>query len=382
VPVPPSRFAVVASVVAGALALAGCGASHPSQAEPRRSGTATSATPSQRGTPTPATTGSSRHTGGTATAGHPSSRPITLAFGGDTHFMGVDATRLAADPATAMGPVAGVLRRADFAMVNLETAVTERGTPAPKQFTFHAPATAFRALRSAGVDAVTMANNHGMDYGVTGLRDSLAAARAARFPVVGIGQDEDAAFRPYRVTVKGHRLAIVGATQVLDDNLVSSWTAGPSKPGLASAKDVARVVAAVRAARAGSDTVIVYLHYGRELENCPTSDQQDIAARLVAAGADIVVGSHAHVVLGGGWRGSAYVDYGLGNFVFYSSSGPTAESGVLELRVAGRAVTRARWVPATLQGGVPVPLRGASAAAARRHWVGLRSCTGLASRPG
>jgi poly-gamma-glutamate synthesis protein (capsule biosynthesis protein) len=103
---------------------------------------------------------------------------------------------------------------------------------------------------------------------------------------------------------------------------------------------------------------------------------------LVAAGADVVVGSHAHVVLGGGWRGSAYVDYGLGNFVFYSSSGPTAESGVLELTVEGRAVTNARWRPATLSGGVPVPLTGSSAAAARRHWVDLRSCTGLAGRPG
>jgi poly-gamma-glutamate synthesis protein (capsule biosynthesis protein) len=309
-------------------------------------------------------------------------RPIVLAFGGDTHFMGVDATRLAADPATAMGPIAAVLRRADFAMVNLETAVTERGAPQPKQYTFRAPASAFTALRAAGVDVVTMANNHGMDYGLTGLRDSLAAARAARFPVVGIGLDEAAAFRPYRVTVKGDRLAIVAATQVIDDNLVSSWTAGPGKPGLASAKDVDRLVAAVRAARVGADTVVVYLHYGRELATCPTGDQRDIANRLIAAGADIVVGSHAHVLLGGGWHGRAYVDYGLGNFVFYSSGGATAESGVLELTVAGRAVTKATWLPATLEGGVPIRLTGESAAVARRDWVDLRSCTGLAGHPG
>jgi poly-gamma-glutamate synthesis protein (capsule biosynthesis protein) len=267
-------------------------------------------------------------------------------------------------------------------MVNLETAVTERGAPQPKQYTFRAPASAFTALRAAGVDVVTMANNHGMDYGLTGLRDSLAAARAARFPVVGIGLDEAAAFRPYRVTVKGDRLAIVAATQVIDDNLVSSWTAGPGKPGLASAKDVDRLVAAVRAARVGADTVVVYLHYGRELATCPTGDQRDIANRLIAAGADIVVGSHAHVLLGGGWHGRAYVDYGLGNFVFYSSGGATAESGVLELTVAGRAVTKATWLPATLEGGVPIRLTGESAAVARRDWVDLRSCTGLAGHPG
>ncbi|MFL6138591.1 MAG: CapA family protein [Frankiaceae bacterium] len=306
---------------------------------------------------------------------------MTIAFGGDVHFMGVDAARLAADPSTAMGPIASVLRRADLAMVNLETAVTTRGTPAAKTYVFRAPPAALAALRAAGVDVATMANNHGMDYGLTGLRDSLAAARAAGFPVVGIGLDAAAAFRPYRVTVKGQRIAVIGATQVLDSSLAAAWTAGPGKPGLASAKDVGRLVAAVEAARADADTVVVYLHWGRELSTCPTGDQRALSDALVRAGADVVVGSHAHVVLGGGWQGGAYVDYGLGNFVFYSSGGLTAESGVLTLTVAGRAVTAARWVPAVIEGGVPVRLSGSAAASGLAHWQELRGCTGLAGSP-
>ena len=75
-----------------------------------------------------------------------------------------------------MGPMAGLLASADLAIVNLETAVTTRGTPEPKEFTFRAPPAAFTALVAAGVDVATMANNHGLDYGPVSVPDALAAA--------------------------------------------------------------------------------------------------------------------------------------------------------------------------------------------------------------
>ncbi len=321
--------------------------------------------------------------GSSATPRSASASAITIAFGGDVHFTGSSGARLAADPATAVGPMAAVLRRADLAIVNLESAITSRGTPEVKTYHFRAPPSAFTALRAAGIDVVTQANNHGMDFGLVGLRDSLAAARAAKFPVVGIGLDEDAAFALYRATVKGQRIAVIGATQVLDSNLVRSWTAGPGKPGVASAYQVPRLLAAVREARSGSDTVIVYLHYGRERESCPTDAQRSIARDLVDAGADIVVGTHAHVLLGAGYLGNAYVDYGLGNFVFYvSRQGPTRETGVLTLTVRGRQVTGQRWDPGTIEGGAPRPLTGAARASAIRRWEALRECTGLEPKPG
>ena len=294
------------------------------------------------------------------------------------HFEGQDATRLAADPATAIGPISATLHAADLAMVNLETAITTRGTPAAKAYTFRAPATAFTALRSAGVDVVTMANNHGEDYGPVGMQDTLAAAAAAKFPVVGIGQDENAAFAPYLQTIKGQRVAIIGATQVLDAKLAYAWSARDDQPGLASAYDVPRLLEAVRAARAEADLVVVYLHWGHELASCPTGAQRDIAQQLVAAGADIVVGAHAHVQLGAGRMGNAYIDYGLGNFVFYASgSSAVTRSGVLLLTVVGRTVTQQRWVPAQIQGGIPVPLIGQAATDGDQLWDNLRGCTGL-----
>jgi poly-gamma-glutamate synthesis protein (capsule biosynthesis protein) len=291
--------------------------------------------------------------------------------------MGPEASRLATDPTTAIGPIASVLSHADVAMVNLETAITTRGTAAKKEYVFRAPATAFTALRSAGVDVATMANNHGEDYGPVGLQDSLAAAAAAHFPVVGVGQDAAAAFAPYRVTVKGRRVAVLGATQVLDNKLAGAWTAGVGKRGLASAYDLPRLVASVKVARATSDLVVVYLHWGKEMSGCPTYNQRTIAQQLVDAGADIVVGSHAHVLLGAGRLGNGYVDYGLGNFVFYARGGATAQSGVLLLTVSGRHVTRSTWVPAQLVRGIPVQLEGQAATDALTRWEGLRTCTGL-----
>jgi poly-gamma-glutamate synthesis protein (capsule biosynthesis protein) len=306
-----------------------------------------------------------------------SGKPVTFAFAGDVHFESGIGEELANDPRDVLRSMRPVLSRADVAVVNLETAITRRGTAASKQYVFRAPPTAFSALRAGGVDVASMANNHGMDYGEVGLRDSIAAAHKARFPVVGIGLNAREAYRPYRTTVRGQRIAILGATQVIDDSLIAAWTADPDAPGLASAKDVPRLLEAVREARESSDTVVVFLHWGVELEGCPTQVQKTLARRLVAAGADIVVGSHAHRLLGTGALRQALVSYGLGNFVWYSSSPVTTQTGVLEVTATGRHVDRYGFVPARIVSGTPRPLSGAERRRAVASWRALRGCTGL-----
>jgi poly-gamma-glutamate synthesis protein (capsule biosynthesis protein) len=292
------------------------------------------------------------------------------------HFETPIGERLASSPASVLAPIAPVLRRADLAVVNLETAVTDRGEPVSKEFTFRAPASAFDALRAGGVDVASVANNHGMDFGLAGLRDTLSASRRARLPVIGAGRNEQRAYAPYRTRINGQRVAVIGATQVLDDHLIAAWSAGPEKPGLASAKREARLVRAVREARSTSDTVVVFLHWGVELRECATSTQRSLASTLVAAGADIVVGSHAHVLVGAGRLRTALVAYGLGNFVFYASRELTSRTGVLEVTATGRRIDRYRWVPARISGGIPYPLtNGRSAAVAQ--WRALRSCSRL-----
>lgn len=311
---------------------------------------------------------------------HAAGEPVTIALAGDVNFSLRTATRLQADPATAFGVAAQQLRTADVTIVNLETAITERGEPAPKQFHFRAPATAFSALRAAGVDLATMANNHAADYGATGITDTVAAIAASRFPVIGFGADAALAYAPYETTINGQRFAIFAASQV-HDYTAASWAAGAGSPGIAVADDQ-RLLAGVREAVARGRTVLVYLHWGTEYEGCPNGEQRQLADRLAHAGAAAVVGTHAHVLQGAGWRADGvYVAYGLGNYLWWKSFGNNQDdNGVLTLTFTAGAVTGAEFVPSRLdETGVPVPATGAARLRILQEWDRVRVCAGLAA---
>jgi len=309
---------------------------------------------------------------------------VTLGFGGDVHFEGVVGEKLAQNPSTALGTtIPQLFAGSNLSMVNLETAVTEGTCPEPqnKQYIFDAPASAITALKSASISLGTEANDHGFDCGPQGLSQNLTVASQDSYPIIGIGNNAAQAFAPYRVVLHGQRVVILSATQVIADNLVSTWTASARQPGVASAIDPTALVHAVQQVRKTADTVIVYVHWGTETQSCPNPSQEPLAQQLVNAGADIVVGSNAHVLSGAGYLGSAYVDYGLGNFAFYDNAAPETDSGSLIISAQGRHITGAVWRPATIVSGVPQPLTGQPATAAIDSWNSARSCTNLSAKP-
>jgi poly-gamma-glutamate capsule biosynthesis protein CapA/YwtB (metallophosphatase superfamily) len=313
-----------------------------------------------------------------------SGKPVTIGLGGDVHFAGDVGERLAQNPATALGDtVPQLLDGSNLTMVNLETAVTDGKCPEPqsKPYIFDAPATAITALKSARISLVTEANDHGLDCGPQGLSQNLSIAAQADYPIIGIGNNANQAFTPYRVTLNGQRIAIIAATQVIADNLIGTWTATSSQAGVASAIDPTELVREVQQVRRTADTVIVYVHWGTETQACPNAQQEPLAEQLVKAGADIVIGSNAHVLLGGGYLGSAYVDYGLGNFAFYDDTAPETDSGALVVTAVGRHITAVQWRPATILAGLPQPLSGTPATAAVQSWNAARSCTNLSATP-
>jgi poly-gamma-glutamate synthesis protein (capsule biosynthesis protein) len=339
-------------------------------------------------TPTPAAT-----TTFTAPVGPDS--PVTLAFGGDVHFEGrlADLVR-----PHGLDALAAVLGTADVAVVNLETAITDRGVEQPKIYHFRTSPQALVTLQQGGVDAVSMANNHAVDYGPDGLADTLAAQAASPIPVIGIGPNAEKAFAPAVFDVRGTKVAIIASTQI-NDFTVHAFPATDSRPGIAGNLDNARLLAAVRAARDAYDVVVVFLHWGTDYTTCPDGAQTSTAAALSAAGADVVVGGHAHRVQGAGWLGRTYVDYGLGNFVWLNTRGPVdAISGVLtvtvdpvkarSLRGSGArrgqpsVVNGAAWTPLLIgDDGVPRPPDAASVATQQAAWAQGRSCARLAATP-
>jgi poly-gamma-glutamate capsule biosynthesis protein CapA/YwtB (metallophosphatase superfamily) len=311
-------------------------------------------------------------------------KPVTIGFGGDVHFAGAVGERLANDPATALGDtIPQLFNGSNLTMVNLETAVTDATCPEPqsKPYIFDAPATALTALKAAHISLVTEANDHGLDCGPQGLSQNLNVASQADYPIIGIGNNANQAFTPFRVTLNGQRIAIIAATQVIADNLIGTWTATSSQAGVASAIDPTELVREVQEVRRTADTVIVYVHWGTETQACPDPQQEPLAQQLVKAGADIVIGSNAHVLLGGGYLGSAYVDYGLGNFAFYDNTAPETDSGALVVTAEGRHITAVQWRPATILAGLPQPLTGTPATAAVQSWNAARSCTNLSAAP-
>ena len=320
--------------------------------------------------------------------------PVTIAVAGDVHFEGALRARL--DNPAALSRATATLAAADVAIVNLETSVGTGGRPEPrKRFTFQAPPTAFTALAAAGIDVATMANNHALDFGRAPLPGTFAAIDAARLAepplaVVGIGRDADDAFRPALSDVDGTIVATLAATVADDDptaDPTGRWAATDDAAGTADAIDPARLLRAVEEADGSADVVVVYMHWGIQGQRCPNRAQRTLAADLVEAGGDIVVGSHTHRLQGDGRLGDGYVAYGLGNYAWYTQSpAATSATGVLTLTVrpgssrAGRAtVTDATWEPARIRAnGLPTPMAGSDAADFGADLAALRACTGLA----
>ncbi len=333
---------------------------------------------------------------------------ISLAFAGDVHFERA-ARSLLTLPAPLTTAVRDTLARADFAMVNLETALGEGGAPLPgKDFTFRAPVSSLDTLAKTGVDAVSMANNHAADFGSSVFAQTLAARRTAPIPIVGVGRDQAEAFTPLRLDVRGVSVAVLASSQIRD---VTSreHAAGPSTPGIATNLDPGPLRRAVRAAAATSDVVVVMLHWGSQYTSCADEQQRETAQLLASDGADVIVGGHAHRPQGSGWLGPAYVAYGLGNFVWYNNEGASAETGVLTVTVdvataratvrgtagatapggstnAGRSrsvVVAGAWTPMLIGGdGVPRPAApGATRDRLQAGWDAATRCARLSSRP-
>jgi Bacterial capsule synthesis protein PGA_cap len=205
--------------------------------------------------------------------GHPS-RPagprgtVSLAFAGDVHFQ-LHLAALLDHPHGALGAITRTLAAADLTMVNLESSITDGGTPEAKErevasqrYYYRTSPAALDFLAAAGVDVVTMANNHAADYGPIGLKDTLAAIRTSPIPVIGIGRDRQAAFAPYTVSIRGTDFAFLAADASTRESSSSVWAAAPATPGVAAAREgrPRALLAAVRAASRQDDLVVVYLH--------------------------------------------------------------------------------------------------------------------------
>ena len=256
------------------------------------------------------------------------------------------------DPFTKVEPS---LSSADVAIVNLEMAITERGEPYDKEFVFRAPGSAALTLAGAGIDVVSLANNHILDFGSEGLEDTISVLDEVGILRPGAGANNAEAYAP-RVLVLDNeiRVAFVSASAIIP----GGFSAGAERPGIADAKwAIPRVLAAVRAAASGNDVVVVSIHWGVERATCPSQDQRDLAQQLIEAGANLILGHHPHVLQPIETFDRTVIAYSLGNFAWHPRYGITGDTGVLEIFFDGPIVEGYQFHPHILDylgGAMPV----------------------------
>ena len=313
-----------------AILLAGCGvAIDPAPSPTPSPPTPTPSTPAPTPSPTPATTPSSTPATMPAPTATPDPTPastppatpsppparIVLAAVGDVMLARSLAWKLENEgPEAPFAAVSDILSDADIAVANLECAVGVTGTPAPKAYTFQAPPVAAEALALAGIDLVSLANNHSLDFGAESLAETQALLAEQGVLSAGAGPNQAAAHAPVTVEREGLTiafLAYVGVPRERGGYDPSTWAATDDSAGVAWL-DIAAMEADIEAASESADLVVVLLHFGLEWEPEPSGDQREQARAAIDAGATLVLGSGPHVLQEVEAYGDGLIAYSLG----------------------------------------------------------------------
>ena len=239
------------------------------------------------------------------------------------------------------------MQEADLFILNEEFPFSLRGEPmADKQFTFRTDPKYVSIFKDLGVDIVTLANNHALDYGRDAFCDTLKTLDEAGIKRIGGGYNIDEASAPAVCTVNGISFAIFGATRVSPS---ADWYAGTEQAGLFQTYEPSRLNAAIKAAKQSYDNVIVFVHWGIEKNETPEEYQRKLAEGYIDAGADLVVGAHPHVLQGFEYYKGVPIIYSLGNYLFDNRSGETL---LLEASFSKEAPPAIRLVPCQRNNGV------------------------------
>lgn len=237
--------------------------------------------------------------------------------------------------------VDNLIRGADVVFGNLEGPLTNRGVAATKQYVFRSPPQKVApALARAGFNVVSLGNNHSMDYGIDGLRDTIDALTRAGIHYAGAGENLAAARRPAIINVHGVRVAVLAYSLTFPEEF---W-ADATRPGTAFGHE-RQVRADVAAARKRADIVLVSFHWGREGTVEPVDYQRKLGHAAIEAGAAAVVGHHPHLLQGIERYRDGVILYSLGNFVFGSYSPDAARSAIARLTLRGGHVRAVALYP-------------------------------------
>jgi len=264
-------------------------------------------------------------------------------------------------PAAPWKGVKSYFDQADLVVANLECVISDQGEPwRSKLIHLRTPLGAAESLVAGGIDVVSVANNHALDFGAAAFQDTLARLDDHGIAYAGGGADEAAAHTALVIEENGLRIAFLGYVMPFSSRTTFNtreWQAGPNQPGVAIGTPEA-VRRDVALARATVDVVVVMVHGGVEYRRSPRASQREFATAAIDAGASLVLGHHPHVLQGYMRRGSTLVAFSLGNFLFARFDGAANDSAILDVTLTPAGVTSLDWIPVVLEGGIPRPAVG------------------------
>ncbi len=234
--------------------------------------------------------------------------------------------------------VKSILSQGDWVMANLETTLAGKDLKYSGYPMFNSPAELADALKNSGFNIITNANNHSLDRGETGVLRTIDELNARGFIIKGTAKSEAEAQKLVTVSKNGITMAILAYTYGTNGIPVPD-----GKSYLVSLIDEAKMIKDIKAAKeSGVDLVTIALHFGYEYHRMPNDDQKQLAKDLIKAGADIILGSHPHVVQPyevidvqdetGHFR-KGIVIYSLGNFISNQTGGYTDYGVIFELTI-------------------------------------------------
>ena len=248
------------------------------------------------------------------------------------------------------------MQEADILMVNNEFPFSTGGTKAPdKQYTFSVDPKYVSVLNEMGVDIVSLANNHSLDFGKEALSDTFTTLDGAGILYAGAGESIERAKALQVIEKNGMKFGFLASSRVIP---VTNWDVRNSQPGVFTTYDDTMLVQEITAAQEQCDFLTVYVHWGIEREAYPQNYQTKIAADCFAAGADLVIGAHPHCLQGIEFMDGKPVFYSLGNFIFNTTTEKTA---LIEVTVDAEKNVGYRMIPAKAVNGRTVLLEGTDA---------------------
>ncbi len=280
--------------------------------------------------------------------------PVTILFTGDMNFdkryanMNALAGRGGEITEALDEDIRTAMQEADITMINNEFPYSDRGTPTPgKKYTFRADPSTVRYLTELGVDIVGLANNHAYDHGKDALLDTFDTLDEAGIKYVGAGHDIAEAMTPEYIEAGGMTIAFTAATQIERSLPPDTKEATETDPGVLRTLDPEKYLQVIKEADENADFTIAFVHWGTENEHMYEASQKELAEKFAEAGADLIIGTHPHVLQGFGYVGDVPVIYSTGNFWFNSK---TLDSCMIEATVNEGELEELRFIPCVQKG--------------------------------